>query len=75
MLLKHDEPHVRSWGVRWLAAASQRATSSEEQLVTLAERDDSALVRQTLEEIISSDPCLEVMASAADPIIAAEAGP
>jgi two-component system chemotaxis response regulator CheB len=34
--------------------------------------DDSAIVRQALEEIISSDPQLEVMATAADPIIAAE---
>ncbi len=33
--------------------------------------DDSSLVRQTLSEIISSDPNLEVMATAADPIIAA----
>jgi two-component system chemotaxis response regulator CheB len=34
--------------------------------------DDSAVVRQTLEELLSSDPEIEVMASAADPIIAAE---
>jgi len=34
--------------------------------------DDSSLVRQTLSDIISSDPELEVMATAADPIIAAE---
>ena len=34
--------------------------------------DDSAVVRQTLIEIINSDPDLEVMASAADPFIAAE---
>jgi two-component system chemotaxis response regulator CheB len=34
--------------------------------------DDSAVVRQTLSEIISSDPALEVMATAADPFIAAE---
>jgi len=34
--------------------------------------DDSALVRQTLAEIISFDPNLEVMATAADPFIAAE---
>ncbi|HEY6872329.1 MAG TPA: chemotaxis response regulator protein-glutamate methylesterase [Geobacteraceae bacterium] len=34
--------------------------------------DDSALVRQTLAEIIAADPELEVMATAADPFIAAE---
>lgn len=34
--------------------------------------DDSALVRQTLEEILSTDPDIEVMATAADPIIAAK---
>ena len=34
--------------------------------------DDSAVVRQTLAEILSSDPRIEVMASAADPFIAAE---
>jgi two-component system, chemotaxis family, protein-glutamate methylesterase/glutaminase len=34
--------------------------------------DDSAVVRQTLTDIINSDPLLEVMAAAADPFIAAE---
>jgi two-component system, chemotaxis family, protein-glutamate methylesterase/glutaminase len=34
--------------------------------------DDSAVVRQTLEEIISSDPQLRVMATASDPYMAAE---
>jgi two-component system chemotaxis response regulator CheB len=34
--------------------------------------DDSAVVRQTLSEILSSDPRIEIMASAADPFIAAE---
>ena len=34
--------------------------------------DDSAVVRQTLEDIISHDPELEVMGTAADPFIAAE---
>jgi two-component system chemotaxis response regulator CheB len=34
--------------------------------------DDSALVRQTLAEMLASDPRIEVMATAADPIIAAE---
>ena len=34
--------------------------------------DDSAVVRQTLEEILSSDPAIEVMATAADPFIAAD---
>jgi two-component system chemotaxis response regulator CheB len=34
--------------------------------------DDSALVRQTLCDILSSDPDIEVVASAADPILAAE---
>jgi two-component system chemotaxis response regulator CheB len=33
--------------------------------------DDSAVVRQTLKEILSSDPAIEVMATAPDPIIAA----
>jgi two-component system chemotaxis response regulator CheB len=34
--------------------------------------DDSAVVRQTMAEILSSDPCIEVMAAAADPFIAAD---
>jgi len=34
--------------------------------------DDSALVRQTLSEIFSADPGIEVMDTASDPIIAAE---
>jgi len=34
--------------------------------------DDSALVRQVLTEIITADPDLEVLATAADPFIAAE---
>ena len=34
--------------------------------------DDSAAVRTTLSDIISSDPALEVMATAADPYIAVE---
>lgn len=34
--------------------------------------DDSAVVRQTLSQIISSDPDLEVMATAADPFFAAK---
>ncbi len=34
--------------------------------------DDSAVVRQTLGEILSSDPDIEIMATAADPFIAAE---
>jgi len=34
--------------------------------------DDSAVVRQTIAEILSSDPQIEVMATAADPFIAAD---
>jgi two-component system, chemotaxis family, protein-glutamate methylesterase/glutaminase len=34
--------------------------------------DDSAVIRQTLSDIINSDPQLEVMATAADPFYAAE---
>jgi len=34
--------------------------------------DDSAVVRQTMEQILSSDPRIEVMGTAADPYIAAE---
>ena len=34
--------------------------------------DDSAVVRQTLDEVLSSDPEIEVMATASDPYIAAE---
>jgi len=33
--------------------------------------DDSAVVRQSLEEILSSDPAIEIMGSAADPFVAA----
>src|SRR6478752_4412709 len=33
--------------------------------------DDSAVVRQTMSEILSSDPEIEVMGTAADPYIAA----
>ncbi|WP_316900889.1 chemotaxis response regulator protein-glutamate methylesterase [Pseudodesulfovibrio indicus] len=34
--------------------------------------DDSAVVRQTLEEILSSDPQIEIMGTAVDPYVAAE---
>ncbi len=34
--------------------------------------DDSALVRQTMEAILSSDPQIEVMATASDPFVAAD---
>jgi two-component system, chemotaxis family, protein-glutamate methylesterase/glutaminase len=34
--------------------------------------DDSAMVRQTLQEILSSDPEIEVIATAGDPFVAAE---
>jgi len=34
--------------------------------------DDSAVVRQTLADILASDPQIEVMATASDPIVAAE---
>jgi two-component system chemotaxis response regulator CheB len=34
--------------------------------------DDSAVVRQTLTDILSSDPEIEVMATAGDPYVAAE---
>jgi two-component system chemotaxis response regulator CheB len=34
--------------------------------------DDSALVRQTLSEILSSDPLIEVIGTASDPYVAAE---
>jgi two-component system chemotaxis response regulator CheB len=34
--------------------------------------DDSAVVRQTMAEILSSDPNIEIMGTAADPLIAAE---
>jgi two-component system chemotaxis response regulator CheB len=34
--------------------------------------DDSAVVRQGLSEILSSDPGIEVMGTAADPFVAAD---
>ncbi len=34
--------------------------------------DDSALVRQTLSEVLSTDPAIEVIGTAADPFVAAE---
>jgi len=34
--------------------------------------DDSAIVRQTLADILSSDPHIEVIATASDPFVAAE---
>jgi two-component system chemotaxis response regulator CheB len=34
--------------------------------------DDSAVVRQTLSEVLSSDPDIEIMGTAADPFVAAE---
>lgn len=34
--------------------------------------DDSALVRQTLQNVLSSDPSIEVVGSAADPFVAAQ---
>lgn len=32
--------------------------------------DDSAIVRQTLAEVLSSDPSIEVIATASDPFVA-----
>ena len=40
--------------------------------ITVLIVDDSAVVRQTLADILSSDPGIEVMAKASDPLIAAE---
>ncbi|MDD5286243.1 MAG: chemotaxis response regulator protein-glutamate methylesterase [Desulfuromonadaceae bacterium] len=40
--------------------------------ITVLVIDDSALVRQTLCDILNSDPDIEVIGSAADPILAAE---
>ena len=34
--------------------------------------DDSALVRQTLAQILSADPAIEVIGTACDPFVAAE---
>src|SRR3954454_372224 len=34
--------------------------------------DDSALVRQTLTQVLASDPLIEVVATASDPFVAAE---
>ena len=34
--------------------------------------DDSALVRQTLSEVLSADPEIEVIGTAADPFVAAD---
>lgn len=34
--------------------------------------DDSAVVRQTLSEVLSSDPEIQIMATAGDPLIAAD---
>src|SRR5664279_6015799 len=34
--------------------------------------DDSAVVRQTLRDILSSDPAIEVIGTASDPFVAAE---
>src|SRR5208282_2120017 len=34
--------------------------------------DDSAVVRQTLSQILSTDPLIEVIATASDPFVAAE---
>src|SRR6202046_5000766 len=34
--------------------------------------DDSAVVRQTLKEVLSSDPQIEVIATAGDPFVAAD---
>ncbi len=34
--------------------------------------DDSAMVRRTLSDILSSDPCIEVMGTASDPFVAAD---
>jgi two-component system chemotaxis response regulator CheB len=45
---------------------------SEDRKIRVLIVDDSAAVRTTLSDIISSDPALEVMATAADPYIAVE---
>jgi len=51
---------------------SSRADTPSERKIRVLIVDDSASVRLTLSEIIASDPGLEVMATAADPYVAAE---
>jgi len=36
--------------------------------------DDSAVVRQTLSDVLSADPAIEVIGTASDPFVAAERG-
>ena len=40
--------------------------------ITVLIVDDSAIVRQTLADILSSDPMIEVMGTASDPFVAAQ---
>ena len=47
-------------------------TPSHKHKITVLVIDDSALVRQTLCDILNSDPEIEVIGSAGDPILAAE---
>ena len=44
----------------------------EERTIRVLIVDDSAVVRQTLKEVLSSDPEIEVIATAGDPYVAAE---
>ncbi len=50
----------------------ERPTSTTKKKIRVLIIDDSAVVRQVLADIIAADPELEVMATAADPFIAAD---
>ncbi|WP_369692152.1 protein-glutamate methylesterase/protein-glutamine glutaminase [Desulfonema ishimotonii] len=57
----------------WARSAEQREEKEQgmRKKIRVLIVDDSAVVRQTLKEILSSDPAIEVIGTAADPYIAA----
>ena len=62
---------------RWTQPRAMRAVQESETAMTQEKIrvlivDDSAVVRQTLSEVLSADPAIEVIATASDPFVAAE---
>ena len=59
-------------GMALMQAFEQRGNPVANKKIRVLIVDDSAVVRQTLTEVLESDPEIEVMATAGDPFVAAE---
>src|ERR1022692_2117140 len=66
------ERTLKSKAFRGRAPTTFMNTSNGSRKIRVLIVDDSAVVRQTLYDVLSSDPGIEVMATAPDPFVAAE---